>query len=94
MSPSLGPRLPQGGFVFRAVTECLIQVWGTGGNFSHPYCPTLKGLSVAPYWAKARSLPTHRSCPSSVGDGNARSSRPMLIRTWLVSGQTWGMSGW
>lgn len=44
---------------------------------------------MAPTQRLARGPATHRSWPSSVGAGKARSSRPMLIRTWLVSGQTW-----
>lgn len=89
--PELRPRLPQGALVFEAVMEHPMQVPGPGAVSSHP---NSRALSIAcRVRMRAGPLPTHRSWPSSVGDGNASSSRPMLMRTWLVSGQTWGVDG-
>lgn len=55
-----------------------------GGGPGEPWGLPVLGAPAGP------ALYTHRSWPSSVGEGKARSSRPMLMSTWLVSGQTWG----
>lgn len=86
-SLSWDPDCPTGLLSLEQLTECLLQVLGAGGVFTHPLSLS-EGCEV-----RAGPLATHRSWPSSVGDGNASSSRPMLMRTWLVSGHTWGTRG-
>lgn len=54
MSLSLGPRLPQRGFVFRAVTECPIQVWGGRGSLLTSLLPHNKGSECGPLLGKGK----------------------------------------
>lgn len=85
--------LPQGACLWNGNTVPDPSFQGRESLLTSPPPSPTEGSECALLLGKGegRVPPTHRSWPSSVGDGNARSSRPMLMRTWLVSGQTWGV---